>query len=236
RDRGEPTDRAARRPAARRRVRAGTLVPAAERGARRAPPSSASGHAVPGCFDPGGDSVLDRACTAAAGPRAAAQTGVGRGYSSMRKIRLVVAGMVLALTAIVATTASAQSHARAAEPFKIALSNSFIGNKWRIEMENDFKSACGMPPYKTQVQCSVYNSGNDVSKQTQQISNLISQGVNAILVDAASGTGLNGIIQQACARGIVVVAYDNLVTAPCALKINGSQYSYGQQNAQYIAE
>ena len=103
-------------------------------------------------------------------------------------------------------------------------------------MENDFKSACGMPPYKTQVQCSVYNSGNDVSKQTQQISNLISQGVDAILVDAASGTGLNGIIQQACARDIVVVAYDNLVTAPCAIKINGSQYAYGQQNAQYIAD
>src|SRR3954468_14050181 len=155
----------------------------------------------------------------------------------MRKIRLVAAGVtLLLLAAIVATTALAQPHTRAAAPYKIALSNSFIGNKWRIEMENDFKSACGMPPYKTQVQCSVYNSGNDVSKQTQQISNLISQGVGAILVDAASGTGLNGIIQQACARGIVVVAYDNLVTAPCAIKINGSQYSYGQQNAQYIAD
>jgi ribose transport system substrate-binding protein len=120
------------------------------------------------------------------------------------------------------------------KPFTIALSNSFIGNKWRIEMENDFKSACNSAPYKTQVKCSVYNSGNDVSKQTQQISNLISQHVDAILVDAASGTGLNGIIGQACARGILVVAYDNLVTAPCAVKINGSQYSYGVQNAQYI--
>src|SRR5690349_11427617 len=154
----------------------------------------------------------------------------------MRKFRLVVAGITLLLAAIVATTALAQPRVRAAGPYKIALSNSFIGNKWRIEMENDFKSACGMEPYKTQVQCSVYNSGNDVSKQTQQISNLISQGVGAILVDAASGTGLNGIIQQACARGIVVVAYDNLVTAPCAIKINGSQYSYGQQDAQYIVD
>jgi ribose transport system substrate-binding protein len=153
-----------------------------------------------------------------------------------RKIRLVLAAGTVAIAATVAATAAARTHAPNAGTFKIALSNSFIGNKWRIEMENDFKSACGMPPYKTGVQCSVYNSGNDVSKQTQQISNLISQGVNAILVDAASGTGLNGIIQQACARKIVVVAYDNLVTAPCAIKINGSQYSYGQQNAQYIVD
>ena len=82
-----------------------------------------------------------------------------------------------------------------------------------------------MPPYKTQVDCSVYNSGNDVSKQTQQISNLISQGVDAIVINAASPTGLNGIIGQACARGILVVSYDNVVTAPCALKVNTDQFA-----------
>ncbi len=68
-----------------------------------------------------------------------------------RKFRLLLAAGTVALAAIAATTALAQTHARGAEPFKIALANSFIGNKWRIEMENDFKSACSMPPYKTEV-------------------------------------------------------------------------------------
>ena len=90
---------------------------------------------------------------------------------------------------------------RAREKLKIALANSFIGNKWRIEMENLFKAACKMPPYKTQVDCSVYNSGNDVCKQTQQISNLISQGVDAIVINAASPTGLNGIIGRPAPAG-----------------------------------
>lgn len=85
--------------------------------------------------------------------------------------------------------------------FTIALSNSYIGNKWRIEMVNTFKSTCDSKPWKDQVDCSVYNSGNDVSKQSQQISNLISSRVDAILVEAASPTGLNGVIQQACDRG-----------------------------------
>jgi ribose transport system substrate-binding protein len=124
--------------------------------------------------------------------------------------------------------------APAAQKFKIALSNSFIGNKWRIEMENLFKGACQMPPYKNQVDCSVYNSGNDVSKQTQQISNLVSQGVDAIVINAASPTGLNGIIAQACGRGILVVSYDNVVTAPCALKVNTDQLKFGQQLAQEL--
>ena len=93
-----------------------------------------------------------------------------------------------------------------------------------------------MPPYKTTVTCSVFNSGNDVSKQTQQISNLISQGVNAIVIDAASPTGLNGIIKQACDRGIVVVSFDNAVTAPCAQTVNTDQLKFGEQGAQFLVD
>ena len=97
---------------------------------------------------------------------------------------------------------------------KIALSNSFIGNKWRLTMENLFKAALQMEPYKSEVEGTWFNSGNDVSKQSQQVSNLISQGVDAILVDAASPTGLNGILHQASERGILVVSFDNTVTEP----------------------
>lgn len=119
---------------------------------------------------------------------------------------------------------------------RIALSNSFIGNKWRIEMENDFKSACASPPWKDQIDCSVYNAGNDVSKQTQQISNMIAQRVDAIVLNAASPTGLNGIVKQACARGILVVSFDAVVTEPCALKVNTDQVKFGQQLAQWVVD
>src|SRR3954462_23932 len=119
---------------------------------------------------------------------------------------------------------------------KIALANSFIGNKWRIEMVNTFKGACGMPPYKDQVDCTVFNSGNDVSKQTQQISNLISQHVDAIVLNAASPTGLNGVVRQACQRKILVVSFDNIVTEPCALKVNTDQVEFGKQLAQFLVD
>ena len=159
------------------------------------------------------------------------------------KSRIARTGAAIALLAALAVAATTVTGAfaqtdRAAAPvakkWKIALSNSFIGNKWRIEMENLFKGACQMAPYKDQIDCSVYNSGNDVSKQTQQISNLISQHVDAIVINAASPTGLNGIIGQACARGILVVSYDNVVTAPCALKVNTDQLKFGQQLAQEL--
>lgn len=120
--------------------------------------------------------------------------------------------------------------------FKIALSNSYIGNKWRIEMENVFKAALEMEPYKSEVQGTWFNSGNDVSKQSQQISNLIAEHVDAILVDAASPTGLNGILRQATSRGIVVVAYDNVVTEPSVLKVNISQFDLGKTLAEWLVK
>src|SRR5579875_3687105 len=119
---------------------------------------------------------------------------------------------------------------------KIALSNSFIGNKWRIEMENLFKSALQMNPYKSQVAGSWYNSGNDVSKQSQQMSNLIAERVNAIVVNAASPTGLNGIINQAAGRGILVVSFDNIVTTPKALKVDTDQREFGRKLAEFLVK
>ena len=124
----------------------------------------------------------------------------------------------------------------ASRPYKIALSNSFIGNKWRLEMENVFKSALLMEPYKSQVKGSWYNSGNDVSKQSQQISNLIAERVDAIILDAASPTGLNGILRQATSRGILVIAFDSGVTAPSVLSVNISQFDLGKTLAEWLAK
>ncbi len=119
---------------------------------------------------------------------------------------------------------------------KIALSNSFIGNQWRVEMENVFKAACAMPPYAAAVECSVFNAGNDVSTQSRQISNLISQGVDGIVINAASTSGLNGVVQQACDRGIVVVSFDNTVDHPCGITVNTDQVKFGQQLAQFVVD
>lgn len=118
----------------------------------------------------------------------------------------------------------------------IALSNSYIGNKWRIEMVNVLRGAFGMEPYKSEVTGSIFSSGNDVSKQSQQMSNLISQKVDAILINAASPTGLNGIVDQAAQRGILVVSFDNIVTTNNALQVNTDQKQFGAQLAQFLAD
>jgi ribose transport system substrate-binding protein len=121
-------------------------------------------------------------------------------------------------------------------PYKLVLSNSYIGNTWRVEMENEFRATCRMAPYKTLVKCSYFNASNDVSSQTKQMDDIISSSPDAIIINAASPTGLNGVIAQACAHGILVVSYDNVVTAPCALKVNTDQFAFGKTLAQFLAD
>ncbi|WP_083959018.1 sugar ABC transporter substrate-binding protein [Herbidospora mongoliensis] len=146
-------------------------------------------------------------------------------------------GMLFMLVVATACGTATEPPATAPEgKLKIALSNSFIGNQWRVEMENVFKAACAMPPYATAVECSVFNAGNDVSTQSRQISNLVSQGVDGIVINAASTSGLNGVVQQACDRGIVVVSFDNTVDHPCGLTVNTDQVKFGQQLAQFVVD
>jgi ribose transport system substrate-binding protein len=156
-----------------------------------------------------------------------------------RYARLLAAAAVALLAATACSSGSPTpggSAGTADRKLKIALSNSFIGNTWRVEMENVFKAACGMAPYKDQVECSVFNAGNDVATQTQQITNLIAQKVDGIVINAASTSGLNGVVQQACDRGIVVVSFDNTVDNACGLTVNTDQKKFGQQLAQFIVD
>jgi ribose transport system substrate-binding protein len=158
-----------------------------------------------------------------------------------RPKRIVSAVATLAVMVLATTTAcSGSGNNKKDQPsngkLSIALSNSYIGNQWRIEMVNIYRAACSMAPYKDQVDCPIFNSGNDVSKQSQHITNLISQGVDAIVLNAASSTGLNGVVKQACDRGIVVVAFDNVPTEPCAVEVSVDQGAMGKLMADHLVQ
>jgi ribose transport system substrate-binding protein len=119
---------------------------------------------------------------------------------------------------------------------RIALANSYIGNSWRIEMENQWKAALRMEPFASQVDGPIYNSNNNLRDQSQQLSNLVSLGVDAICIDAASPTALNAIIDQAARRGILVVSFDNTVTTRTALQVNTDQFEFGRLLADHLVQ
>ncbi|MBV9817222.1 MAG: ABC transporter substrate-binding protein, partial [Solirubrobacterales bacterium] len=138
------------------------------------------------------------------------------------------------LTVLGAAGCSGAAGSRVKDRLKIPLANSSIGNTWRLEMENTYRAALGTEPYRSQVYGQVYNASNDMTDQAQQLSNLIAAKVDAIVIDAASPTGLNGVLGQAIDRGILVVSFDNIVSVPGALQVNTDQFAFGRTLASWL--
>jgi ribose transport system substrate-binding protein len=72
------------------------------------------------------------------------------------------------------------------------------------------------------------------AEQAADMRNLISAGVNAIVVNPSSPTALNSVIAQAAARGIKVVAVDSTVTASQATNVTNNQEAYGYLGAKWL--
>jgi ribose transport system substrate-binding protein len=128
------------------------------------------------------------------------------------------------------------SNSHASKPYTIYLSNNFVGNDWRVQMEKEAQVAAGLAPFKGNVKLTVTNAGGTVPDQIQSLQAIVAKKPDAIMVDASSPTALNPVIQQACAKGIVVVNFDQTVTAPCAYKIFSNFVQGEKYSAQWIAQ
>lgn len=122
-------------------------------------------------------------------------------------------------------------------PYKIAFSNSYYGNNWRTEMLNIASAYAKQPEVaKYLAKFEIQNAGNDVAQQVAQIRQMILAGYDAIVVNAASPSGLDSVVNQAVRQGIVVVAFDNTVTTHEAVNVNESQYDMGRLWAEFLAK
>ncbi|KAJ0344731.1 hypothetical protein COL154_013996 [Colletotrichum chrysophilum] len=104
---------------------------------------------------------------------------------------------------------------------RIALSNGYAGNSWRQAMLKSWDRV-GKQAVKdgTIAAADAFTTPDrQAPEQAAQIQNLILQGYNAIVLDSLSPDAVNGAVEQACKAGVVVVAFDGLVTAPCAYKV-----------------
>jgi ribose transport system substrate-binding protein len=121
---------------------------------------------------------------------------------------------------------------------KIAFSNNYAGNSWRQAMLKSYgvvaKKAMAD---KIVAAADVFTTADkSVPTQAAQVQNLILQGYDAIVINAASPTALNGAIRQACAAHIVVVSFDATVTEPCAYRVVVDYKELGQQQIEQMAQ
>jgi ribose transport system substrate-binding protein len=153
------------------------------------------------------------------------------------KFRLIGVRWVLALLALVAVsiTAAVAASAKSGKgqaKFVLGVSNTLVGNGWREEMICSVYAQARASGKVSSVKVANRNGGP--AEQSADLRNLISAGVNAIVVNPSSSTALNSVIAQAVARGVKVVSVDQRVTAPEAYNATNDQVAYGRLGAEWL--
>jgi ribose transport system substrate-binding protein len=129
-------------------------------------------------------------------------------------------------------------------PYKIALSNSYIGNVWRtqmIKMAKAYSQTADVAPLISNFE--VNTADRDDAAQQAAIENMISNGAQGIVILANTPTALVQTVQQARADGIVIVSFDTTVhTDPpdpsldLGVTVNEDQVEMGRRWAQWLVD
>jgi ribose transport system substrate-binding protein len=144
--------------------------------------------------------------------------------------------MLLASAAVAAMALPAASFADTSDK-RIALSNNYAGNSWRQAMLTSWATVTEPAVAEGIVAAAdaFTTAENQATEQAAQIQNLILQGYDAIVLNAASPTALNGAVREACDAGIIVVSFDGIVTEPCAWRIAVDFHEMGRVQLDYLA-
>ncbi|MCG6901872.1 MAG: ABC transporter substrate-binding protein [Rhodobacter sp.] len=144
---------------------------------------------------------------------------------------------VLALVAVAAASFGQAALADTAGK-RIALSNNYAGNSWRQAMLRSWEKVTSAAVADGTVAAAdaFTTAENQVTEQAAQIQNLILQGYDAIVINAASPEGLNGAVKEACDAGVTVVSFDGIVTEPCAWRIAVNFKQMGKDEVLYLAD
>ena len=118
--------------------------------------------------------------------------------------------------------------------YVIGVSNTLTGNGWREEMICSVKAQALESGDVSEVIVVSRNGGP--TEQIADLQNMISQGVDAMIVNPSDPEALNPVIDAAAQQGIVTVAVDSAVTSDQAYNVTNDQVAYGRLGAEWLFE
>lgn len=116
--------------------------------------------------------------------------------------------------------------------YVVGVSNTLTGNGFREEMICSIKAQAKASGIVSKV--IIANRTTDPSGQIADMRNLISAGVNVIVLNPSDRSALDPVIKQATDKGIVVVTVDQGVTSPTAYQLYNNQVKYAQLGADWL--
>jgi ribose transport system substrate-binding protein len=121
--------------------------------------------------------------------------------------------------------------------FTIGVSNPFISSEYRTQMIAELVEV-----NKEYMDAGITNelviesADTDVAGQIQQLQNLMAKGVDAILVNPGDVNGLNATLEEAVAKGIIVISVDQELNVPGVYNVGIDQKAWAMTSARWLAE
>jgi ribose transport system substrate-binding protein len=111
-------------------------------------------------------------------------------------MRLTKIALVVAMVAFAVAAALTGHPVKAATTFTIGVSNSFVGSEWRTQMLDNMANVVKELAGKgIEVKLVIESADTDPKGQIQQIQNLVSKKVQAIIINPGDG-GLNATLEE----------------------------------------
>src|SRR3569623_1559156 len=122
-------------------------------------------------------------------------------------------------------------------PFRIALANGYIANTWRIQMIQTAKAYAAQPDVAKDIkEFKDVSTGEDVAAQISAINNFIDSGYDAIVTDAQNPEAFAQVIKRAKDKGVLLVAFDNILNTTDDINGNVDQEGLGELWGKWLVD
>jgi ribose transport system substrate-binding protein len=121
-------------------------------------------------------------------------------------------------------------------PYVIGFSNAGVGDSWRVVAQHALMKACA--DHKDVIkQVYMTNANHDDAKQTADIQDLVSRGIDILIVSANTSKALDPVVTRVMKQGIPVVMVDRRVASDNFVSfVTASDPVLGRLYAQWIVE
>jgi ribose transport system substrate-binding protein len=141
-------------------------------------------------------------------------------------------GLILAAGLLATACGGSTPSTSGTKKYVVGVSNTLTGNGFREEMICSIKAQAKASGIVSKV--IVANRNTDPSGQIADVRNLISAGVNVIVMNPSDRSALDAVIKQATDKGIVVVTVDQGVTSTTAYQLYNNQVKYATLGADWL--
>ena len=141
-------------------------------------------------------------------------------------------GLILAAGLLVTACGGSSGNGGGTKKYTVGISNTLTGNGFREEMICSIKAQAKASGVVSKVITA--NRTTDPSGQISDMRNLISAGVNVIVMNPSDRSALDAVIKEASDKGIVVVTVDQGVTSDKAYQLYNNQVKYAQLGADWL--